>query len=87
MKQEVMHHNEMAMTSAGRYANHLNLAADSQPRQHLISQFFTGRMLFLTPKEQCQSTEGRFQGRGSWNRHQNIVHGNSLLQLILFDFV
>jgi len=23
-----------------------------------ITQFFTGRMLFLTPNQQCQSTEG-----------------------------
>ena len=29
-----------------------------QPRQYPITQFFTGRMLFLTPNQQCQSTEG-----------------------------
>jgi len=28
-------------------------------KQHLIIQFFTGRMLFLTPNEKCQSTEDR----------------------------
>jgi len=27
--------------------------------QHLITQFFTGRMLFLVPNQQCQSTEGK----------------------------
>jgi len=35
------------------------MAADRQPRQHKITQFFTGRMLFLTLSQQCQSTEGR----------------------------
>ena len=27
-------------------------------RQHLITQFFTGQMLFMPPNQQCQSTEG-----------------------------
>jgi len=30
-----------------------------QPRQHLITHFFTGLMLFLTPNQQCQSSEGK----------------------------
>jgi len=47
-----------AATSAGPYANNLHLAPDKQPHQHLITQFFTGRMLFLAPNRQCQSTEG-----------------------------
>ena len=29
-----------------------------QPRQHPITQFFTGRMPFLLPNQQRQSTEG-----------------------------
>ena len=29
-----------------------------QPRQHPTTQFFTGRMPFLAPNQQCQSTEG-----------------------------
>ena len=29
-----------------------------QPRQHPTTQFFTGRMPFLLPKQQRQSTEG-----------------------------
>ena len=29
-----------------------------QPRQHSTTQFFTGRMPFLPPNQQCQSTEG-----------------------------
>jgi len=52
MKQQMM-----AMASAGPYTNHLHLAPDRQPRQHLITQFFTGRMLFLTPNQHCQSTK------------------------------
>jgi len=28
--------------------------------QHLITQFFTGQMLFLTPNQLCQSTEGKY---------------------------
>jgi len=31
---------------------------DIHPCQHLISQFFTGRTLSMTPNQQCQSTEG-----------------------------
>jgi len=40
-------------------ANNLHLAPGRQPHQHLISQFFAGRMLCLMPNQQCQSTEGR----------------------------
>ena len=29
------------------------------PHQHLIAQFFTGRMPFLSPNQQRQSTEGK----------------------------
>ena len=36
----------------------LHLAPDRQPRQHLTTQFFTGRMPFLPPNQQRQSTEG-----------------------------
>ena len=48
----------MAVTSAGPYANNMHLAPDRQQHQHLINQFFTGRMLSLTPNQQCQGTEG-----------------------------
>jgi len=44
----------VALASAGPYENHLHLAPDTQPCQHLIAQFFTGRMLFLPPKQQWQ---------------------------------
>jgi len=47
-----------AVASAGAYANHLRLGPDKSSYQHLITQFFTGRMLFLAPNQQCQSTEG-----------------------------
>jgi len=30
----------VAVASAGPYANHLHLAADRQPRQHLINLFY-----------------------------------------------
>ena len=46
------------MVSAGPYAN-LHLAPDRKPRQHLTTQFFTGRMPFLPPNQQRQSTEGK----------------------------
>ena len=39
----------MAVASAGPYAN--NLAPDRQPYQHLVTQFFTGLMLFATPNQ------------------------------------
>jgi len=42
---------------AGPYAS-LHLAPDRQPCQHPTAQFFTGRMPFLPPNQQCQSTEG-----------------------------
>jgi len=47
------------MASTGPYANNLYLTPDRQPLQQLIAQFFTGRMLFLTPNQQRQSTEGK----------------------------
>jgi len=47
------------MVSAGPYAN-LHLTPGRQPRQHRSAQFFTGRMPFLPPNQQCQSTEAAF---------------------------
>ena len=43
------------MASAGPYAS-LHLAPDRKPRQHPTTQFFTGRMPFLPPNQQCQRT-------------------------------
>jgi len=47
----------VAVTSAGPYAS-LHLAPDRQPHQNPTTLFFTGRMPFLPPNQQCQSTEG-----------------------------
>jgi len=46
----------MAVASAGPYANHLQLAPDSTSPL----KFFTGRMRFLLPNQQRQSTEGTY---------------------------
>jgi len=46
----------VAVASAGPYAS-LHLAPDiTMPAP--TTQFFTGRMPFLPPNQQCQSTEG-----------------------------
>jgi len=37
----------------------MHLAADRQPHQHPTTLFFTGRMPFLPPNQQRQSTEGK----------------------------
>jgi len=47
----------VAVASAGPYAS-LHLAPDRQPHQHLTTPFFTGRVPFLPPNHQHQSTEG-----------------------------
>ena len=47
----------MAVASAGPYAS-LHLAPDRYPRQYPTTLFFTGRMPFLPPNQQRQSTEG-----------------------------
>jgi len=46
----------VAVASAGPYAS-LHCIPDTQPRQHPNSQFFTGRMPFMPPNQQRQSTE------------------------------
>ena len=45
------------MASAGPYAS-LHIAPDRQPRQYPTTMFFTGRMPFLPPNQQRQSTVG-----------------------------
>jgi len=49
---------EVAVASAGPYANHLLLTPDRYPCQYLTTQIFSGRMPFLPPNQQQQSTEG-----------------------------
>ena len=73
----------MAVASAGPYAS-LHLAPDRQPHQHPTTQFFTGRMPFLPPNQQRQSTEGTkpgssihdkcFWGRGQVSAGQMSEH-------------
>ena len=53
----------MAVASAGPYAS-MHLAPDRQPRQYPTTLFFTGRMPFLPPNQQRQSTEGIAVGLG-----------------------
>ena len=48
----------MTVASAGPYAS-LHLAPDRYHASTPPLSFFTGRMLFLLPNEQCQSTEGK----------------------------
>jgi len=73
MRQEMMGFGD-AVASAGPYANNLHLDPDRKPHQHLITQFFTGRMLFLTPNQQCQSTEGsEMKTRCAYISNANIL--------------
>jgi len=59
IKGDVPHCPQLATPPAGPYGNHLHLSPDRQPRQHLITQFFTSWILFLMPNQQYQSTEGK----------------------------
>jgi len=47
----------VAVASAGPYAS-LHLTPDKQPCQHPTTQIFIGRMPFLPPNQQRQSSEG-----------------------------
>ena len=60
-----------AMALAGPYANNLDLAPDRQPQKHLITQFFTGWMLFLTENQRCESTEGKKVDDNAINTHSS----------------
>jgi len=39
----------------------------TKPHQHVITQLFTGRMLFLSPRQRCQSTEGMKTTALAWH--------------------
>ena len=57
----------VAVVSAGPCANHLHLTP-VQTYNHASSaslSLFTGRMLFLTPNQQCRGTEGNNKSTGS----------------------
>ena len=61
----------MAVASAGPYAS-LHLAPDRLPCQHPTTQFFTGRMPFLPPNQQCKSTEGTVSVLSVQIMHKNM---------------
>ena len=72
----------MAVASAGPYAS-LHLAAEpcnQVTMQHLTTQFFTGRMPFLPPNQQHQSTEGIITAVNNNNNYCKIL--NSLKHLV-----
>jgi len=73
----------VAVASAGPYAS-LHFAPDRQPRQHPITQhsFFTGRMPFLPPNQQRQSTEG-IQYSTFNTRQQKQLRATSISQHII----
>jgi len=58
MRQEMMA-SQNAVVSAGPHANNPHLAPDNHTKPH--HSIFTGRMLFLAPNQQCQSTEAKTQ--------------------------
>ena len=69
----------MAVASAGPYAS-LHLAPYRQPRQHPTTQFFTGRMPFLPPNQQRQSTEGLHNCTGcTTKRSMKRTRGNQAI--------
>jgi len=50
----------VAVALARPLASHLHLAPKPDNHASILSlNFFTGRMLFLMPNQQCQSTEGQ----------------------------
>jgi len=67
------------VASAGPYANNPHLAPDRQPHKHII-QFFTGWMFFLTPNQQCQSTEALKNALREININNNYQHLSDLDQ-------
>jgi len=63
----------VAVTSAGPYAS-LHLSPDRQPRQQPTTLFFTGRVPFLPPNQQRQSTEGIEHSREHMVNAQWLAH-------------
>ena len=63
------------MASAGLYAK--SASNPRQPRQHPTTKFFTGRMPFLPPNQQHQSTEGKSKhcsGLSGWAGTRRNIH-------------
>jgi len=67
----------VAVTSAEPHAHHLHHHPNDVSTTSL--KFFTGRMLFLMPNQQCQSTEGlRYKRTIKWKwiyelKKKNII--------------
>jgi len=57
-----------AVASAGPYTNNLHLALRQLTTSTPHHSVFIGRMLFLTPNQQCQSTEG------NWYQHLVLTY-------------
>jgi len=57
------------------------LCSRQKPCQHPTTQFFTGRMPFLPPNQQCQNTEGTHSGQ----QKPNLKHKEKLL--LLYEIV
>jgi len=53
---------EVAVASA----DHMQIICTLLQTDNLVTQFITGQTLFLTPNQQCQSTEGKH------HRRQNV---------------
>jgi len=68
----------VAVASAGPYAS-LHLAPDRQPHQHPTTRVFTGRMPFLPPNQQRQSTEGKCRDRA-------VFQFSNMAVTAIFDF-
>jgi len=75
----------VAVASAGQYAYMISVAPHSkQPCQHLITQFFTRRMLCLTPTSsvkalKANSTDKKVQNNAN-NKHSKLAMGAILQQ-------
>jgi len=72
-------------TRSGPYANHLHFAPDRQTCHHLITQFFKGQMLFLTPSQQCQSTEGISSCNRRQFLHQTAIYNTDIVGWLEFN--
>jgi len=53
------------------------LQTDSHAMQHPTTQFFTGRMPFLTPNQQSQSTEGNWLSTLVQQNQQLLISSSS----------
>ena len=69
------------MASSRPYASHLHLNPDrfneTMPAPYL--SIFTGQMLFLTPNQHCQSTEGKINEWKNKMQTANIFHSAVLV--------